>query len=67
MTGPNGTTYKRRPLPHQEVIDRALDELADMTPEQFFQTLVSAGIYTPEGELTEPYTSDEPSACRPTD
>ena len=60
-------SYKLPPIPYQNRIDQALDELALMSPEEFFQTLVHAGIYTPEGQLTEPYVNDEPSACRPTD
>ncbi len=31
------------------------------------EVFVRAGIYTPDGELTEPYRSTEPSASRPTD
>jgi hypothetical protein len=47
---------------------RALAALAAMTTEEQFQVAVRAGIYTPDGQLTEPYRDDgEPSACRPTD
>jgi hypothetical protein len=44
---------------------RALAKMEQMSPEELFQLAVRAGIYTPDGELTEPYRSEEPSACRP--
>lgn len=47
---------------------RALAKLARMSSREFFARAVRAGIYTPDGELTEHYRDDaEPSACRPTD
>ncbi len=46
---------------------RVLAEMEQFSAEEMFQLMVRAGIYTPEGELTEPYRSTEPSACRPTD
>lgn len=45
---------------------RVLAEMEQMSPEEVFQLMVRAGIYTPDGELTPPYRDDaEPSACRP--
>jgi hypothetical protein len=39
-----------------------------LTPEEFLESLVRAGICYPDGSLTEPYRSDgEPSKYRPTD
>lgn len=53
------------PPPHRDVEahERLMEHLEQMTPEEFFKSLVRAGIYTPEGELTEHYrtNSDEPS------
>ena len=46
---------------------RALVELQQLPIEELFQVAVRAGIYTQDGELTEPYRGTEPSACRPTD
>lgn len=46
---------------------RALLALTQLPIDKLFQAAVHAGIYTPDGELTEPYRSTEPSACRPTD
>jgi hypothetical protein len=47
---------------------RALAKLQQLSVEELFQTMVRAGIYTEDGELTPPYRDDgEPSACRPTD
>jgi hypothetical protein len=46
---------------------RIMARLAKMTPEEVFQTAVQAGIYTPDGQLTEPDATTEPSASRPND
>ena len=46
---------------------RALARMQQASPEELFQALVRAGIYTEDGELTPPYCSEEPSAHRPTD
>jgi hypothetical protein len=46
---------------------RGLAKLQKLSVEELFQIMVRAGIYTEDGELTAPYRSDEPSACRPTD
>jgi hypothetical protein len=47
---------------------RSLARLEQLSPEEFFQFLVQAGIYTEDGQLTEHYRDDaEPSASRPTD
>jgi len=43
---------------------RVLAELEAMSPAEFFQVLVHAGIYTKNGKLTKHYRSDEPSAYR---
>jgi hypothetical protein len=42
--------------------------LYSMSAEEFRETGVAAGIWTPDGQLTANYRDDaEPSACRPTD
>ena len=47
---------------------RILAEMEQMSTEEIFQLMVRAGIYTPDGQLTEHYRDDaEPSASRPTD
>lgn len=47
---------------------RVLLELRQMSVDELADLAVRAGIYTPDGELTEHYRDDaEPSACRPTD
>jgi hypothetical protein len=56
------------PHANAEVHKRLMEDLDRMTPAEFFETLVRAGIYTPEGELTEHYRSgpSEPSdSCPP--
>jgi len=44
-----------------------LADLHALPVEELFQLMVRSGIYTEDGQLTPPYRSDEPSACRPTD
>ena len=39
---------------------RRLAEMHQLSREELFQLAVRAGIFTPDGELTEPYRSDEP-------
>lgn len=46
---------------------RALLELTQLPIEELFQVAVRAGLFTPDGELTEPYRTDEPSAYRTVD
>jgi hypothetical protein len=42
--------------------------LYSMSAEEFRETGVAAGIWTPDGQLTANYRDDaEPSACRPSD
>jgi hypothetical protein len=44
-----------------------LEDMYNMTHLEFLESLVDAGIYTPDGELTANYRDDaEPSVCRPT-
>jgi hypothetical protein len=44
-----------------------LRRITEKTDAEILASLVDAGIYTPQGELTPPYRNDaEPSACRPT-
>lgn len=40
---------------NRETHERIMKFLSSATPEEIFQTAVSAGIYTPEGELTRFY------------
>lgn len=44
---------------------RALARLRAMSPEEIFQSAVAAGIYTPDGQLTAPYRSEEEAAPPP--
>jgi hypothetical protein len=44
-----------------------LAELHELPVEDLFKLMVRSGIYTEDGELTAPYSGDEPSAARPTD
>jgi hypothetical protein len=46
---------------------RVLAEMQNMSADDLFRSMVRAGIYTEDGELTAPYRSEEPSAYRPTD
>jgi hypothetical protein len=46
---------------------RLLAKLHELPVEELFRLMVRSGIYTEDGELTPPYSSDEPSAARPTD
>jgi hypothetical protein len=39
-------------------VDRAMDALRQMTPDELFQSLVHAGIYSPDGKLLPPYADD---------
>ena len=43
------------PHANAEVHRRIMEKLSKMTKEQLAQTVVDAGICTPEGELTEHY------------
>jgi hypothetical protein len=46
-------TFEPPPHANAEVHARIMAELEKMTSAEFFQTLVDAGIYTPDGQLTE--------------
>lgn len=46
---------------------RLLASLHALPVEELFKLMVRSGIYTEDGELTPPYSSDEASAARPTD
>jgi hypothetical protein len=46
---------------------KILEKLEKMSPEEHFQLGVRAGLYTPDGELTEFYANNEPSAYHPKD
>ena len=53
-------THRSNSAPHSRkemlaAFDRALRKLDRMSKEQFFETLVRAGIYTKGGKLTKPY------------
>jgi hypothetical protein len=43
------------PDPDAEARERSLARLRSMTKREFFESLVHAGIYTPEGKLTQKY------------
>ena len=53
------------PLPEQEALERAVDRICRMTPDEVFETSVRAGIYTPDGQLTEPYGGPPPRRRSP--
>jgi hypothetical protein len=46
---------------------RVLANLHALPVEDLFKLMVRSGIYTEDGDLTPPYSSNEPSAARPTD
>lgn len=50
--------FELPPHANAEAHARLMARLEKMTPAEFFQTLVDAGIYTPDGELTEHYRDD---------
>jgi hypothetical protein len=64
----SGTTRARRTDPESaSEADRrraALAELQQLTTTGLFDVAVRAGIYTEDGQLTEPYTVDKPSKRR---
>lgn len=43
------------PHPHAESLKRVRARIKAMTQREFFESLVHAGIYTPEGKLTKKY------------
>ena len=38
---------------------KVMEMVKNMTPDEFFELAVEAGIYTPDGKLTEHYRSEE--------
>ena len=56
--------YSKLPSDEAKVHAKIMEELKTMTPEEFSETLVDAGICTEDGELTEHYRDngdeDEP-------
>jgi hypothetical protein len=38
-----------------QIRQQVLERMQNMTPDEFFQSVVRAGIYTPEGELRVEY------------
>ena len=57
--------YRIRPHANAEAHARFVAEMAKMTPKEIFQTIVDAGIYTPDGELAEPYRIPESAPPSP--
>jgi hypothetical protein len=51
----------------EQARQKAREEMRAMSPREKFQLAVDAGIYTPDGKLTEPYTNNEPSLYHPKD
>jgi hypothetical protein len=47
------------PPPHANaaVHKKIMQDLRRMTPKEVLQVAIEAGIYTPDGKLTEPYAS----------
>jgi hypothetical protein len=48
-------SLRLKPLPEDKVFARMRKELRAMTPEQFLQSLVDTGIFTPRYRLRAPY------------
>ena len=66
MDNIRGTKNGHEFIPLEETEDykahkRAMERLKSMTREERFQTLVDAGIYTQERELTERYGGTAPN------
>jgi hypothetical protein len=59
--------FELPPHANAENHKRIMEWLRKATPKEVFDAAVQAGIYNPDGTLTEPYASEEPSAHRPTD
>jgi hypothetical protein len=57
--------YRIRPHANAEAHARLMERWSKMTSAEIFQTIVDAGIYTPDGELAEPYRTPEPSPASP--
>lgn len=49
---------RKSEVPHAATSRKILAELDRMSPNQFKQTLVRAGILTKQGKLTKPYRAD---------
>jgi hypothetical protein len=52
------------PHANAEVHKRIMEKLARMSADEIFETAVRAGIYTPDGRLTEHY-AEEPDSPAP--
>lgn len=50
--------FKLPPLPEAQAHKEALERLRRMTPAEQLASLVSAGIYNPDGTLAERYRDD---------
>jgi hypothetical protein len=50
--------------PNAEAHAKVMEDLRRRSPRQVFETLVEAGIYTPNGELTAPYRADNSNGVR---
>jgi hypothetical protein len=51
-------TFELPPHANAETHARIMARLKKMTPHEIFLTAVEAGIYTPDGQLTEHYRDD---------
>ncbi len=58
-------TFLPPPHPNADAHERFVAAFRRMTQAERFQTIVDAGICTPDGKFTAPYTSDEPSMRHP--
>jgi len=47
------------PHPDREAYEQTMARLKSMTRQEFFQSLVDAGIYTPQGKLAERYAGGD--------
>jgi hypothetical protein len=51
-------TLRLPPHPNAAVHQRIMEDLRKMTPEEFLQSLIEAGICTPDGELAPYYRGE---------
>ncbi len=49
---------KHPEVPHAQATEKALEALKAMSRQELHETLVSAGIVTPDGKLAPPYNGE---------
>lgn len=63
-TKKKGALLELPPLPYEKEHRALIAELARMSPEELFQTLVDAGIYTRDRKLTKAYRTPREATAR---